>query len=150
MNSPTDPTQRRKLQAIAAFFGINLILGVVLVLQYPGLVTPETAQAAVDEFRGSGLYFMYELAMLIACFGWLALDSHQLDIRRPWWLNVGVVLLPFVFVPYYLYKTRPPNRRAPAILGFIGIAFGAVVSMMIGMFVALAMHADAIPPSTGL
>ncbi|MFI4969427.1 MAG: hypothetical protein ACHP7D_04425 [Lysobacterales bacterium] len=150
MNSQIDPIRRRKTQVIAAFFGLNLIIGIVLVMQYPGLVTPETAQAAVDEFRGSLLSSVYELTMLIACFGWLSLDSRQLEIRRPWWLNVGVVLLPFAFVPYYLYKTRQPSRRAPAILGFVGIAFGAIVAMMIGMFLALALHTDSIQPSTGL
>lgn len=136
-----DPLQRRKTQAIAAVFGINLVFGMLLVALYPDLaINPENAQQALASLRGSGINLVYEVAILAACFGWLHFDSRQLDIRRPWWLNVGIILLTSVFVPYYLYKTRPSGRRGPAILAFFGIAFGALIAMTIGMFVALAMH----------
>ncbi len=141
MNPAAHPLQRHKTQAIAAVFGINLIFGALLVILYPDLTHAATAQAAMDELRGSPLYFGYELATLIACFLWLGLDSRQLEIRRPWWLNVGIVLLTFVFVPYYLYKTRAADRRIPAILGFLGVAGGAIVAMLVGMFFALSMQA---------
>ena len=145
MSMDTAAIQRRKMQAIAAVFGINLIFGALLVALYPGLTDPQTAQAAVTALRGSGLNIGYEVAMLVTCFIWLGLDSHQLDIRRPWWLNVGIVLLTSVFVPYYLYKTRPQGQRGQAILSFFGIVFGSIVAMMVGMFLALALTASPTP-----
>lgn len=144
---PVDAIQRRKMQAIAAVFGINLVFGVLLVLLYPDLANPAAAQAAISALRGSGANIGYEIAILVVCFVWLGLDSHQLQIRRPWWLNVGIVLLTSVFVPYYLYKTRPPGRRGQAILGFFGIVFGSLIAMTVGMGLALALHGGAPAPS---
>lgn len=136
----TDAIQRGKAQAIAAVFGINLVFGALLVALFPGLTDPATAQATIEELRGSPLNIVYQLATLAACFAWLHLDSRQLDIRRPWWLNVGIVLITSVFVPYYLYKTRPAGQRGQAILSFLGVVFGCVIAMMIGMFLGLALH----------
>jgi hypothetical protein len=142
--------QRRKMQAIAAVFGINLVFGGLLVAFYPGLTDPQGAQAAIAGLRSSGLNIVYEIALLVACFVWLGLDSHQLGIRRPWWLNVGIVLLTSVFVPYYLYKTRPAGQRGQAILSFFGVVFGGIVAMMVGMFLALALSSGPIQPAPRL
>ncbi|NCT66809.1 MAG: hypothetical protein GXC76_04090 [Rhodanobacteraceae bacterium] len=132
--------QQRKTQAIAAVFGINLVFGALLAMLYPDLANPDAAPAALAAARGSGLNIGYEIAILIACFVWLGFDSRQLEIRRPWWLNVGVVLLTSVFVPYYLYKTRPAGQRGQAILSFFGIVFGSLIAMMTGMFLGLLLH----------
>ena len=145
-----DPIQRRKTQVLAALIGVNLIFGALLVMAYPGLAHPSTVQSAMEAFRGSPLNLGYQLVTLVVCFLWLGLDSRQLDIRRPWWLNVGVVLLTVLFVSYYLYKTRPPGRRGDAILRFFGIVVGAIGAMMIGMFMALSMYGSTLEPATGL
>jgi amino acid transporter len=143
-NTPIDPLQRRKSQVISAVFGINLVFGVLIVVLFPGLLEPQTSQAAIAELRGSVFNLGYQFAALVVCFLWLGLDSKQLDIRRPWWLNVGIVLLTSVFVPYYLYKTRPPGERMRAILNFFGIVIGGAFAMMIGAFIALAMSPTAL------
>jgi hypothetical protein len=145
VNATPDPLQRRKTQTIAAAFGIHLVLGAALVSLYPGMADPAAAESAVAQIRSSPLNILYQIAALAVCFAWLHFDARQLDIRRPWWLNVGIVLFSSVFVPYYLYKTRPPGRRAPAIFGFFGIVFGCVVAMMIGMMLAFSLYA----PSEG-
>ncbi len=145
MNGPVDPLQRHKSQVIATVFGINLIFGVLIATMHPGLADPETAQAAMGALRGSALNIGYQIAILVACFMWLGLDSRQLDIRRPWWLNVGIVLLTSAFVPYYLYKTRPAGQRAQAIMTFFGIVLGGAIAMMAGMAVALVFSPAATP-----
>ncbi|HEY0179572.1 MAG TPA: hypothetical protein VGC30_08055 [Dokdonella sp.] len=143
MNAPTDPLQRRKIRAIAAVFGLNLIFGMLLVTTYPGLAAPDAAPALAEELRASPLNIAHQIAVLLACFAWLQYDSRQLDIRRPWWLNLGIVMLTSVFVPYYLYKTRPQGRRGQAILSFFGVVFGGIVAMMLGMVVALSLRGAA-------
>ena len=143
--APHDVSQRRKTQAIAAAFGINLVLGVLLPMLFPGLTGSGDAEAAVAELRSSPLNIVYQVMTLVACFVWLHFDSRQLDIRRPWWLNAGIVLITSVFVPYYLYKTRPEGHRGQAIFGFFGIVFGCVVAMMIGMALALGLGAAPMP-----
>ena len=135
-----DNLRRRKNQAIAAAFGVNLVLGILLVMQYPGLADSTAVEATVEQIRGGGLNLLYQVAIWIVCFTWLHFDSRQLDIRRPWWLNIGIALLTSVFVPYYLYKTRPVGQRGPAILSFFGIVLGCIVAMMLGMTLAFSLH----------
>ncbi len=150
MSAEVDTLQRYKSQAIAAVFGINLVFGVSIALLYPGMTDPATAQEAIASMRSSALNWIYQLAILIACFLWLGIDSRQLDIQRPWWLNVGVVLLTSVFVPYYLYKTRPEGARFQPILNFFGIVVGGALAMMLGMFLAMGMAAAPASPAATL
>jgi amino acid transporter len=145
-----DLIQRRKNQVISAVFGINLVFGVLIVMMFPGLIEPTTSQAAISELRNSSLNLGYQFAALVVCFLWLGLDSRQLDIRRPWWLNVGIVLFTSVFVPYYLYKTRPAGNRLRAILTFFAIVIGGAFAMTIGAFLALAVTPGAVPTTAPL
>jgi amino acid transporter len=150
VNDFNDLLQRRKNQVISAVFGINLVFGVLIVMMFPGLIEPTTSQAAIAELRNSPLNLGYQFAALVVCFLWLGLDSKQLDIRRPWWLNVGIVLFTSLFVPYYLYKTRPSGHRLRAILSFFGIVIGGAFVMTIGAFMALAMSPGTVAPSAPL
>jgi len=144
-----DPLQRRKQQLISTAFGVSFVFGVLAIMLYPGLAIPELAQQTAVELRGSAFNYTYQLFFLLVCFTWLTLDSRQLDIRRPLWLNIAIVLLTSVFVPYYLYKTRPPGLRLAAILTFFGILFGGAFTMLAGAFLALAMSPGA-SPATGI
>jgi len=151
VNAVDDPRQRRKTQAIAAVFGIHLVFGAVLVMLHPDLANNQEAmQQAMASVRSSGISYLYQIAVLVACFVWLECDSRQLDIRRPWWLNLGVIFLTSIFVPYYLYKTRPAGQRGGAIMAFLGILFGSFITMSVGMFLALAVHGAPPPAATGV
>lgn len=132
-----DTLQKRKTQVIAAVFGVSLVIGGLLVALHPGVFAdPAAMPAAMETIRGSGLNIAYQFGVLLLCFAWLEMDSRQLGIRRPWWLNLGVVFLTSVFVPYYLYKTRPQGQRGSAVLAYFGVLLGSVVAMMAGMFLA--------------
>ena len=132
-----DALQRRKTQVIAAVFGVSLVIGGLLVALHPGLFAdPAAMPAAMQTVQHSGLNLVYQFGVLLLCFAWLEMDSRQLGIRRPWWLNLGIVFLTSIFVPYYLYKTRPPGQRGSAVLSYFGILLGSMVAMMAGMFLA--------------
>ena len=88
--------------------------------------------------------FVGNLALLVLGFRWLQLDARELDIRRPMWLNVGIVLLAAVFVPYYLFKTRPPERRLVAIASFFGLV---IACMLASAFGAVLMATLSGPPA---
>jgi hypothetical protein len=113
------PDYRRQKQiALTTLIGASLVLGIV--------------DAALQLQTSSGLTFVGSLAMLIIGFRWLTLDSAELDIRRPMWLNIGIVMAAVVFVPYYLYKTRPAGRRLPAIASFFAIVLACAMTSAIG------------------
>ena len=77
----------------------SLLSGVVDQYFYPGQELPPTAIA-----------FAVVAAFLI--FWWYRLDSSQLGYRRSPWLNIGVVALPIIALPYYFFRTRGAKRGA--------------------------------------
>ncbi|MEO7431102.1 MAG: hypothetical protein ABIR62_03620 [Dokdonella sp.] len=140
---PGDPLQRRKSQVIAAVFGVNLAFGIIAVLTVAPQAAIDAVQPTVMDPRVSPLGLAYQVVWLTLCFVWLGLDAQQLQIRRPWWLNIGIALAALVFFPYYLYKTRAPGKRAQAIMNSLGVVLGGIVAMSIGMSLAIAMSARA-------
>ncbi|MBA8882459.1 hypothetical protein [Dokdonella fugitiva] len=146
----TDLLQKRKTQVLAAVFGVSLVVGGLLAAQHADLfANPAAVPAAMESIRGSGLNLAYQFAVLLLCFAWLEMDSRQLGIRRPWWLNLGVVFLTSLFVPYYLYKTRAPGQRGGAVLAYFGVLCGSVFAMLAGMLLAASFFA-APPPGKGI
>jgi hypothetical protein len=123
VNSQVADTRRQKQATLIALIGVSLVLGIVDV----ALGFPLTESPGRLAFTLGG-----NLALLLIGFRWLQIDAVELDIRRPNWLNVGIILLAAVFVPYYLYKTRPANRRLPAIAGFFGLVFACMFGTAIG------------------
>jgi hypothetical protein len=110
--------RKQKQIALSTLIGASLVLGVL--------------DAAMQLQSSSGLTLLGSLAMLVIGFRWLTLDSAELDIRRPMWLNIGIVMAAAIFVPYYLYKTRPAGKRLPAIASFFALVLGCAFTSAIG------------------
>ncbi|HNR91282.1 MAG TPA: hypothetical protein PKO41_02545 [Dokdonella sp.] len=144
MNAPTpapNQAQQRKASTIAAMFGVALVLGVLNVA-----LNPDVVQNA----RVTGTQIAGNLVLLYLGFRWLAIDSAQLDIRRPLWLNVCIILLAIVFVPYYFYKTRRPGQRAQPILLFLALVVGIGIVSAIGSTLMLTLQSGAAPGTPGI
>ena len=88
-----------KTLALIMLASASLLSGVIDQYFYPGQELPPTA-----------IGFMVTAAFLI--FWWYRLDSIQLGYRRSPLLNVGVVALPIVALPYYFFRTRGAKRGA--------------------------------------
>jgi len=116
-DAPRDFRKQKQI-ALSTLIGASLALGVI--------------DAAMQLQSSSGLTLIGSLAMLVIGFRWLTLDSAELDIRRPMWLNVGIVMAAAIFVPYYLYKTRPAGKRLPAIAGFFALVLACAFVSAIG------------------
>ena len=123
MNSPIADTHRRKQAALVGLVGAAFVLGIV----DAAFGLPSTDSAGRVAFTLAG-----NIALLLIGFRWLQLDATELDIRRPGWLTAGIILLAAVFVPYYLYKTRPEGHRLPAIGGFFGLVFACMIASALG------------------
>lgn len=131
--------QRQKTAAITAMLGVSLVTGIVV-----SALAPDAAETGMP----LGIQVTANIVLLVLGFRWLYADSAQLDIRRPAWLNVGIVLLAAVFVPYYFYKTRPEGRRLSPILGFFGLVFGCAIASTIGILLMGSIQPASMPPAT--
>lgn len=128
MNTPAVDFRKRKQAALIALVGASFALGVVDASL--GLPSTQDGTRLLVTLLGN-------VALLLLGFRWLNLDSRELDIRRPTWLNVCIVLFAAIFVPYYLYKTRPQERRVPAIAAFFALVVGCMLVTGIGASLAL-------------
>ncbi|HKE49551.1 MAG TPA: hypothetical protein VKB52_15905 [Rhodanobacteraceae bacterium] len=131
MTPPTIDYRRQKQIALTSLVGASLALGIIM--------------AALHLDRPNAVTLLGSIAILVIGFRWLTLDSAELDIRRPMWLNVGIVMAAAIFVPYYLYKTRPKGRRGPAIVAFFGLVLGCAVATEIGATLMLYLSGDITP-----
>lgn len=75
------------------------------------------------EFRNptSHLLITFVLFVMVLgfAFSWLANDSENHQYRRSISLNMGIVVLPAVFIPVYLWKSRAPKQRLKALVSFL-------------------------------
>lgn len=70
-------------------------------------------------------------------FAWFMYDRAERHYPRSTWFNVGLVLFSVITGPVYLWRSRAPGRRVPAILGMFGILLAAwfvtVGTTLVGM-----------------
>ena len=116
--------RERKRAALIAMVGVAFVLGVVDTWLFgpPGPLQGGRLLAAV----------VGNAALLLIGFHWLHLDAEQLVIRRPAWLNIGIILVAVAFVPYYFFKTRADGKRGIAIAGFFGMVVAISLAMSFG------------------
>ena len=131
MNPSERPVPLRKQRALVTLVGVSLVLGVI-----------DAAFAA--RLPADGARFAITMAgnivALLVGFHWLNLDSFERGIRRPVWLDIGIVLLAAGFVPYYLYKTRPTGRRGRAIMGFFALIGTCIIASAIGAMAMMSLQ----------
>lgn len=139
MSEMQERWQRQKATAIAAMFGVSLATGIVVTA-----IAPDAAEAGLP----LGIQLTANVLLFVLGFRWLQADSAALDIRRPTWLNVGIILLAAVFVPYYFYKTRAEGARLMPILRFFGLIFALAVTSAIGSTLMTLLQPGAPAPAT--
>jgi len=74
---------------------------------------------------------LIEFAMMVSTtvllYVWYYLDATERRYRRTVLLGGGVIMLPFIAVPYYLARSRAPGTRLKAILKFLGLGLLSIV-----------------------
>ncbi|MDV2449629.1 hypothetical protein NYR97_12760 [Xanthomonas hydrangeae] len=107
---------------------LALIAGFVLV--------DGAASALPGWWNGDAADLVRFALLLVLIFVWLAADSRQHGYRRPMWLNIGMVLAWLVFIPIYLYRSRPAGRRLRATGGFLLAVLASGLLFTLGSVVA--------------
>ncbi len=84
----------------------SLVSGAADQYFYPGVQFPPTALA----------FAVIWVAMI---FAWFRMDSIQVGYKRTPWLNVGVIALGIVALPYYFFRSRGARRGALATIAML-------------------------------
>lgn len=140
MSIDAEQARRQKNAAITAMLGVSLVAGIIVAAFAP---PPSEAGMTISVPQ-----VIANVALFVLGFRWLHVDSAQLDIRRPIWLNVAIILLAAVFVPYYFYKTRPAGARMMPILSFFGLVIGCAMISAIGTTLMTMLQPGSAPAPT--
>jgi hypothetical protein len=69
-----------------------------------------------------------DVAFSFTSFVWYCRDGDARSYVRSRWLNIGMICLTMLTVPYYLWRSRPRGQRLRAIVGYVG--FGILVGLV--------------------
>ncbi|MBA5686834.1 hypothetical protein [Rugamonas apoptosis] len=80
------------------------------------------------------------VSISVAVFWWYCIDSAQKEFTRSFWLNVGVVAIAPIAIPWYVFRSNERGLRLRAVgrvLGFSCLLFlagivGGVAGVAIG------------------
>jgi hypothetical protein len=72
------------------------------------------------------------MAFSALVFWWYWTDSTSRLYRRSALLNVAVVGVGFIAIPYYLLRSRPRGQRTKAIVGMLGFFVLLVLALFVG------------------
>lgn len=86
------------------------------------------------EIAPSEIYFM--LASTLLVFLWYRIDSDQAAYPRSIWLNISVLALALVALPYYFFRSRGAKGGAIATLAFLALLVCWAVLAVVGQHAA--------------
>jgi hypothetical protein len=81
----------------------------------------------------AALFFALILALT---YVWYYYDSIERSYARSRGLNLGIILLAVVAIPYYVARSRPRGQRLKAILRLIGFALCYLICAVLGLLLA--------------
>lgn len=97
---------------------LSLAIAAVLSIAW-GALNPGGHQPMVD--------LLFSLALGVCAYAWYRADSIRQRHLGSTLLAGGVILLPIVSLPYYLYRSRAMNQRGKAVGSFVLLALGLVL-----------------------
>ncbi len=100
--------------------GIALLSGMSTYLETHGMREPQWSVITTS------------LAFSLLIFWWYWTDSTLRAYRRSPLLNVAVIAVAFVAIPYYLIRSRPRGQRLRAVASMLGFVALLVVALFIG------------------
>ncbi|MVW59526.1 hypothetical protein GPY61_06255 [Massilia sp. NEAU-DD11] len=109
-----------KTHVLTLLVALTLVFGVV------------DAREMVLGVQSNGWAVLSTVLFSFLSFCWYRLDSDAHQYRRTALLNVGVVMLAIVAVPYYLVRSRPAGQKGRALLRLAGFCLVLVVAAGLG------------------
>lgn len=108
----------------------RILIAILLVMLLAGGV--DATYGARDDSTPLALTAPLTLCINFLCFLWYRRDSDVTGYRRSPWLNVCVILLVFIGIPYYLLRSRPHGRKLIALAKCVGFGVLMVLADAVG------------------
>jgi len=85
-------------------------------------------------------YAFFEVMLGFLLFDWYYLDSNARLFTRSRWLNIAVVAVPLLAVPYYLILSRDKPQRTRSLLAYLGFTVLCILAAVASA--AVSQYAD--------
>lgn len=110
-----------------------LVFGALMLCAFLSGIVREVV-ATSEVVTAVDISFMFVGVFLL--FYWFRLDSDERSYQRSPWLNVGVVALPIVSLPYYFFRTRGFLRglATSAVFLVAGVAYSLL--QLLGIYLS--------------
>ena len=59
------------------------------------------------------------IVVSVLIFEWVHLDASERHYPKSKWLNLGILAFSIIFVPVYLFRSRPKGQKLRALAGFV-------------------------------
>ena len=59
------------------------------------------------------------IVVSVLIFAWVHLDASERHYPKSKWLNLGILAFSIIFVPVYLFRSRPKGQKLRALAGFV-------------------------------
>ena len=105
------------------------------------LVLASFASGAIDQYFYPGVPFpptaiLGAIVIVLLMFSWYRIDAMQIGYKRSPWLNVGVIGLGILALPYYFFRSRGAKRGAIATVAMLLFFLTCNISMTAGLYAA--------------
>ena len=105
---------------------------ILLMLALASFVAGVAGQYFWPDAQVSAAELGFVLVGAFLIFAWYHADARQRGYRRPKWLDVGVILLAIVAMPYYFFRTRGFARGLLAITLGVLVVIGTSIATGVG------------------
>lgn len=109
----------------------RILIFILLLMVLDGFIDATYAAHGFDQPLAWSLPLTLVFSFLT--FLWYRRDSDQHSYRRSRWLNVGIIALSPVVLPYYLLRSRPHGQKLRALLRCVGFVVLMVLASAAGM-----------------
>ena len=59
------------------------------------------------------------IVVSVLIFAWVHPDASERHYSKSKWLNLGILAFSIIFVPVYLFRSRPKGHKLRALAGFV-------------------------------
>jgi hypothetical protein len=112
----------------------RILITILLVMLFNGLL--DASYSAHGAATPLAITAPLTLCTSFLCFLWYRRDSDAVGYRRSAWLNVGMIMLVFIAMPYYLLRSRPHGRKLVALAKCAGFGVLMVLAAALGMVIS--------------
>jgi len=110
----------------------HFLITILLLVALEGIVEPAS--------RAQSHLLAFSIALALCsnffCFAWYRHDRDERNYPRSLLLNMGIIAVVYIAMPYYLVRSRPRGQKLRALLRLAGFVLLMILSAVLGLVIS--------------